>query len=276
MIKRFIFILGVLGGIYSVAIAATNIDSTNRWAWNDTIGWVDLYTTNTVMVSGSKIQGYASSSIGSIAFDCATAPVPDCTTPYGVTHNGDGILRGFAWSENIGWISFNCADIGGGGCSPNYSVSIDSNGVFSGWAWNDTIGWISFNCVNTGNCGVSDYKVTTTANTSPLVGTLDSTTYDTGGDSAFYTLMYQGTRPAGTVVKFQFASSANSNGPWNFIGPDGQTTSYYVPTGPGISVDLTTAYHNNHRYFRYRVVLESDAWRTVSPQVDDVIVGWSQ
>ena len=220
-----------------IAVAATNIDATDHWAWNDAVGWIDLYSSGNVTVTSSKIQGYAMSSIGAIAFDCATAPVPDCSSPYGITHNGDGVLHG--------------------------------------WAWNDAVGWISFNCADAGACGVSGYKTKTAANAAPLTGTLDSATYDTGGEAAFYTILYQGAKPAGTTVKFQFASSNNAAGPWNFIGPDGQGTSYYVPTGPGVPASLVTSHHNNQRYFRYRVILESDVWHALTPRVDDVIVGWS-
>ncbi len=258
-----------------IAVAATNIDATDHWAWNDAVGWIDLYSSGNVTVTSSKIQGYAMSSIGAIAFDCATAPVPDCSSPYGITHNGDGVLHGWAWNDAVGWISFNCADAGSGSCSPNYSVTIDANGVFNGWAWNDAVGWISFNCADAGACGVSGYKTKTAANAAPLTGTLDSATYDTGGEAAFYTILYQGAKPAGTTVKFQFASSNNAAGPWNFIGPDGQGTSYYVPTGPGVPASLVTSHHNNQRYFRYRVILESDVWHALTPRVDDVIVGWS-
>ncbi len=272
-------ILGVLvlGAMtVSLAWAATNIDPANRWAWNDVIGWVDLYDTGNVFVSSTKITGYASSSVGYIAFDCATSPSPGCSPSYGVTQNGDGILRGWAWNDNIGWISMNCADVGAGTCSPNYRVTIDAAGNFNGWAWNDLVGWISFNCADSGTCATSNYKVRTTANATPISAQLISSTYDTGTASAFYTLLYQGNQPAGTAVKFQFASSNSSTGPWNFVGPDGQPTTYYTTAGPGVPVAITTVQHNNQRYFRYKVILESDGWQTVSPQVDDIIISWSQ
>ena len=139
-----------LFSIFSVS-AATNISSGayERWAWNDVIGWIDFYSTNNVNVTISKIEGYASSSVGYIAFDCATSPSPPagCDTTYSnwkVSNDGSGNLSGFAWSEAIGWISFYCADLEASCLSFNHRVTIDGSGNFSGWAWNDIVGLIIF------------------------------------------------------------------------------------------------------------------------------------
>jgi hypothetical protein len=113
---------------------------------------------------------------------------------YGVTLKSDGLLEGYAWSENIGWISFNLSDVQGcpvGVCQPKIDintnkvsgwakilnsgewVSLSGNtgeggeyGVelvgseFQGWAWGgDVVGWISFNCQNQSSCIQSNYNV---------------------------------------------------------------------------------------------------------------------
>ena len=144
----------------SIAIAATNIDSTYRYAWNDLIGWVDFYTTDNVNVSSTQLLGYASSSVGFIALDCATSPNGDVcgTSNFKVLKDGTGDLSGYAWNDNVGWISFS------GTTTENqvYGVSISpTSGDFSGWAWNDNVGWFSFNCSNSGagGCSPADYKV---------------------------------------------------------------------------------------------------------------------
>lgn len=292
---------GFLIGAVFIVSAATNIDSTYHWAWNDVIGWIDFSYYSNVNVTSSKVTGYASSIVGQIAFDCAASPSPDCDPSYGVTHNADGILRGFAWNDSIGWISFICSndhdpDTEGvqSVCgSYNYGVTIDADGYFNGFAWNDNIGWISFNknnCdadingyIDTGVCGgdnatiiAIDYRVKTTANTSSEAAALESSTYDAGAPSAFYTLTYQGYKPAGANVKFQFASSNSSSGPWSFVGPNGQSNTYYTPIGPDYPVEISTTYHNNHRYFRYKIILETDSWKSVGPRIDEVVVGWSK
>lgn len=269
------------------ALAATNIDSTYRYAWNDVIGWIDFYSTQTITVSSAQLAGYADSSVGYIALDCATSPNGDiCSTSnFKVSNDGNGYLSGWAWNDAIGWISFDSATAG----SPYlYQVTINpSNGEFSGWAWNDVVGWISFNCSNTNSCSTSDYKVKTAWIGGPLTAELTSSIFDTGVSSgvALNTIMWQGNQPTGTSVKFQIASSNCSNGAdnpptcnsgsWTYRGPDGSNTTYYAPTGPGVPIQINLKYHNNHRYFRYKIFLTSDAGRTQSPRVDDVIINYS-
>lgn len=277
--------------------ASTNISatSTEHWAWNDVVGWIDLYSTGNVNVSSTQLTGYASSSVGYIAFDCATSPSPPagCGTTYSnwkITNDGSGNLSGFAWSEAIGWISFYCGDLDPTCTSFNYRVTIDSSsGNFSGWAWNDVVGWISFNCNNSGigdTCATSNYKVKTSWTASAITGTLLSAIFDTGvsGGAAFNSIMWKCDsststicQPAGTAVKFQFSSATTTTGFPTPIGPGGTSlsTDTYNPTGSGTPIALARAYHNNHRYFRYKIILESNYAHTASPRVDDVIINWS-
>src|SRR3990167_9845305 len=145
--------------------AATNIDSTYRYAWNDTVGWIDFgYSIGNVYVYSDRLEGYASSSVGFIALNCDSTPNGNIcgTSDFKVSNDGNGYLTGWAYNDAIGWISFDSATAGS---SYTYQVTINSSsGDFSGWAWNDVAGWISFNCnqSETGNtCGVSDYKVKT-------------------------------------------------------------------------------------------------------------------
>jgi len=273
------FFVSCLLPLVSVSFAATNIDFTYRYAWNDNIGWIDFYSTNNVFVNPAQIKGYADSSVGYIALNCNTTPNGDIcggsTGVWRVYNDGSGNLTGWAWSDAIGWISFDSASAG----SPyTYQVSINpGTGDFYGWAWNDNIGWISFNCSNTSTCGTSNYKVSTGWYAGAVNGSLVSSIFDTQiiGGTAINTIMWQGSQPAGTTVKFQIASSNNSSGPWNYIGPDGSSSSYYVPAGPGSPVQINLQYHNNQRYFRYKIFLYSDAAQTASPRVDDVIINWS-
>ncbi len=259
---------------YEASSTSSNIDDTYRWAWNDVIGWLDFKITSTVVVSSTKMTGYASSGIGYIAFDCATSPSPDCTHSYQVANDGTGVLSGWAWNDIIGWVSFDSATAQS---SFTYNVAIDTNGYFSGWAWNDIIGWISFNCSNTSTCATSDYKVKTSWSVTVIKASLISSIFDTQivGGAAFNNLMWQGTKPTGTSVLFQLASSNSSTGPWNYLGPDATDSSYYEPAGPNLQIKLPRVNHNNHRYVRYKVTLESDANKSLTPKVDDIIINWS-
>lgn len=284
-VRIFLVIALLLSTFYlllSRASAATNINSVDRWAWNDAIGWIDFYTANTVTVTNTKIEGYASSQVGYISFDCATGPAgSNCAVPYNVVNDDIGNLSGWAWNDNIGWISFDCQNTGS--CaSTNYKVTI-SAGEFNGWAWNDAIGWISFNCGNDHDpvtpgiqpyCDNIDYKVKTTwGPPTPVDASLTSSIFDTRitQGAAINTIMWQGALNDGEV-KFQIASSNNSLGPWDFIGADGSGTTFYQSAGPDVSIKINLAHHNNKRYVRYKVFLKTN---TFSPQVDDIIINWS-
>ena len=263
----------------SVAIG-TNINSTTteHWAWNDLVGWIDFYNTDTVIVTSGKLRGYASSSLGDISFDCSTTRNGNiCSqSDYKVLNDGVGNLSGWAWNDQFGWISFDCHNVTSTDClTSNYQVWINNtNGVFNNYAWNDVVGWISFNCSNHG-CG-SQYSVITSWVATSTLGFLDSATFDTGvaSGSQLNSVLWHGDHPAGTSVRFQFATSNASSGPWTFGGSDGTSNTYYN-TSPDVSLYLGYTPHNDARYFRYRATLVSDASQTLSPRVDDVIVNWS-
>lgn len=190
--------------------------------------------------------------------------------------------------------------------SPTYQVTIDGGGDFHGWAWNEIIGWISFNCNNSGignTCSTSDYKVNTKwegggGSGGSTSGSLESSTYDTGFSDgiALNSVMWLGTSGAGgtNIVKFQVATAncsggqtnppsctsspgwggSKTNGDGAFVGVDGTSATYYQPGGPGAPAAISTIYHNNKRYFRYRIFLEKDAAAT-TPIVQDIIINWS-
>lgn len=268
----------IAGSIYIDNFATTeatttnNIDTTNKWAWNDVIGWVDFNITGNVTVSSSSVTGYASSGVGYIALDCATSPTGDCTYPYGVVNNGLGTLSGYAWNDAIGWINFKSTS------GPAYGVTVStSTGDFSGFAWNDVVGWFSFNCADLSICGTSDYKTQTLWSNTVSVGVLTSVTLDTStaDGAALNTIMWQGTQPTGTTVKFQIASSDSPAGPWNYIGPDGTSATYYQPAGPDVQTKFDKTIHGDTRYIRYQTTLESNIEKTYSPLVDNIVVGWS-
>ncbi|MBI2025118.1 MAG: hypothetical protein HYT03_03480 [Candidatus Harrisonbacteria bacterium] len=296
----FVFIAVLLAGLplAEVAFAAhvsANIStaSNERYAWNDVISWID-FGKGEVEVTDSELRGYTSSSIGFIALNCATTPsppAPTCVGPagnWGVVNDGNGNLSGWAWNDNIGWISF-FGSVGGFLGPFSYQVVIDpSDGTFNGWAWNDIVGWISFNCNNTGTCAPSppgvDYKVKTSWSTPPVpppppppppltFGSLESSTFDTriDGGVALNTIMWLGEPRPNTVVQFQIASSNNLSDPWNFLGDDGTTVSYYT-SGPGVQMPIRRLDHNNVRYFRYKIFISAIGQ---SPRVDDVIINYS-
>ncbi len=300
-----LIIFGGIIFIFSAVYATTNIDSTARYAWNDVAGWLDFYSSETVNVYADRLEGYAESSMGQIVFNCNTTPNGNiCAGPAGnwrTINDGNGNLSGWAWSDAIGWISMTCNHASDGTSAPynvnncgtsNYQVLISpSTGDFSGWAWNDNIGWISFNCANPGTNGCvsppgSNYKVKTSWQSGPVSAILDSSVFDTGVNDGVVLnfVMWKGTLPVGTSIEIRIASSNCSNGAtnpsacdsgtWTYIGPGGTGSSYYSAI-PVVSMPINFKYHNNCRYFRYRISLYSDAGQTQTPEIEDVIINYS-
>jgi hypothetical protein len=108
----------------------------------------------------------------------------------------------------------------------------------------------------------------------PSQAWLESAVYDTQkvGGVAFNSIMWRGTLGATTSVDLQVASSNNPSGPWTFVGSTCSTTTYYRDN-PGIQQRLDPKCHTGHRYFRYKIILNSGGGAT--PVVDDVVLGWS-
>lgn len=149
----FVFALFFALPVLAVDTSTGGIDSTNKYAWGENIGWLNFGTSEgAVSVSDSALSGYAwGENIGWISLNCSNTS--SCATVnYKVANNGAGTLSGYGWGENIGWVNF----------SPTYGgVTIDGNGNFFGYAWGENIGWIVFNCSTTSSCGTVSYKVNT-------------------------------------------------------------------------------------------------------------------
>lgn len=97
------------------------------------------------------------------------------------------------------------------------------------------------------------YKYSLPSGSYADIGSLVSSIYDTGGESAFNNIWWDViSKPLGTDIKFQISSSSLPSGPWNFVGPDGTSASYYLTPGEPIGT-----MHNNNRYVRYKVFLST-------------------
>jgi hypothetical protein len=129
------------------------IDSTERYAWGENIGWVDFGTSQgAVRINNGELSGYAwGENIGWISLNCQNNNSCD-QAKFAVSVGEDGRLSGYAWGENVGWINF---QPGGGG------VTINADGVFFGYAWGENVGWIVFNCATTQSCDQVSYLVST-------------------------------------------------------------------------------------------------------------------
>jgi prepilin-type N-terminal cleavage/methylation domain-containing protein len=91
-------------------------------------------------------------------------------------------------------------------------------------------------------------------------GWLESSTFDTGTDQTNYTIFtwLPTSQASSTTLKFQLAAN-NDNSTWNYVGPDGTSSTYFTTSGTDIGSTL-----DNKQYFRYKVFL-STTDRSVTP-----------
>ena len=141
------------------------------------------------------------------------------------------------------------------GLNSVYCYSTNSGLSFTDYAYYD-IGGYRFTVPGTGGYVPS--------------GNFTSSVIDVGQEAAFNTLDFDVQIPADTNLQLQVAVSNNPAGPWNYVGPDGTSASYYTLTS-------TKAIHLDYilgRYFRYRAYLTTtNPSRT--PSLDAVYINYS-
>jgi len=120
----------------------------------------------------------------------------------------------------------------------------------------------------------------------PVYSDMLSAIFDTTGSSdgpAYNSILWKGALGGLSndqgVVKFQFAASDSSSGPWTFIG--GTTCSsgdwYMGASDTPIEIGCFSDF-NNKRYFRYKIRIcskDCSATGDYTPEVYDVVVSWS-
>lgn len=101
-------------------------------------------------------------------------------------------------------------------------------------------------------------------------GTLESCSYDSGYPNTNYrTISWNGMTPAGSAIKFQIATN-NNNSTWNFVGPDGTSSTYYT-TSTG--QDIFSG-HDGNRYVKYKAYL-STTNSSLTPTLSDVSITYA-
>ena len=153
-------------------IAATTIDSTNKFAYGANVGWINWEgdVTNGVRLTCDYVADFAyGANIGWIHMGAGPTNGVQysnlSSNDYGVNIDGDGNLSGFAYGASIGWINFET--------NGNPKVNLDT-GELSGFAYGASIGWIglsnSFAVVETSVLGCNSFMAT---NTTPNNAMLD-------------------------------------------------------------------------------------------------------
>jgi len=125
---------------------STTIDTADRFAWGENIGWTNWRWDTGTPGAGATIGQFVCSgyvfgeNVGWINLGDGT-PADGIhysnteAADFGVNHDGAGSLSGMAWGENIGWITFDQ------GISDPPRVDL-STGRLAGYAWAENCGWI--------------------------------------------------------------------------------------------------------------------------------------
>jgi hypothetical protein len=152
-----------------------------------------------------------------------------------------------------------------GGSTPQDYYGITGGSVWVQNSWTGGPGVASWSSTSTSRYYADDGNVDVNSNPTGmrlkkvssryvLSGWAESSTFDTGtGATNFTTLTWAPTsQDAAATLKFQIASSNNSNGPWTYLGPDGTAGTYYTVSGSSVS-----SAHDNSRYVRYMAYLST-------------------
>jgi len=113
-----------------------------------------------------------------------------------------------------------------------------------------------------------DLKLVSTNGVYAPNGNLESSTFDTGGNSVFNTVSWNpGTQSPETGADSVAIQIATGNDPatttWEYLGPNGTDTSFYTLSNPNIH-----PIHDGDRYIKYKVYL-STASTTFTPTFSD-------
>lgn len=147
-------IVASIGLLSSEAPAQSNIDSTNKHAWSENVGWTnwrDADGSNAgVLVSGTFMGGFIwSENIGYINVGNGGGPYandPGDSSTFGVNIESNGDLHGLAWGEHIGWVNFD----GGAMATPAQPARIECDGRLTGYVWGENIAWINLDDLTPG------------------------------------------------------------------------------------------------------------------------------
>jgi len=105
-----LLIPGILAGSGALWADTGNIDTTDKWAWGEEIGWSNFRPPAAgATVTYDGVYGYIwHENIGwiKLAYDTSPPYVNTSSTNWGINNNGEGELSGYGWSERAGWINF--------------------------------------------------------------------------------------------------------------------------------------------------------------------------
>src|SRR5205823_4796574 len=146
-----------------------------------------------------------------------------------------------------------------------YAWLRSNNGQYSGGDYvistNSGASWT----VNAQDFGFKTYMSTGFTASGDLTSSVKDSNPAVGATPNWTTLSWTGTTPASTTLKFQAAGNNSSSGPFNFVGPDGTSATFFTTSGASLSQ------FNGNRYLKYKALL-STTNSSNTPTLNDATV----
>ncbi|MFL5960648.1 MAG: PxKF domain-containing protein [Gaiellaceae bacterium] len=181
-------------------------------------------------------------------------------TPVSVTAGTRYAFIFRATATRTGTYAYTCSCGGNGFSDSNPYTSgqrVTSANSGTTWAADTTAGGRDLNFITYINPGF--------APSGTFVSSLKDANPTAGSTPTWTTLSFTASTPSGTGVKFQLAGSNSQYGPFNYVGPDGTSGTYFTTSGANLSQ------FNGFRYLRYEAFL-STSNASVTPSLSSVSV----
>ena len=205
-----------------------------------------------VRLAVTTIPGFSSGAGGYFSANFATPAILTAGTKYAV------IIRATS-DPSAGTYAYVCS------CSsPNSNPYADGQRVTS---TNSGSTWSSDNIAGGRDLGFIAYMKTGFSSSGNLISGARDANPPVGLVPHWTTLSWNAATPANTTIKFQGAASNSTDGPFNFVGPDGTAATFFT-SGASLSQ------FDGFRYLKYKALLTtSDS--SVTPSLNDVTVCFS-
>ena len=106
--------------------------------------------------------------------------------------------------------------------------------------------------VNSYDAGFKTYMTTGYQSAGTLVSSIKDANPAANKIPMWSSLAWNGTTPANTTLRFQVAASSSSSGPFNFVGPDGTSSTYFTSSNASL-----TPQFDGLRYLQWKAYLST-------------------
>src|SRR5258708_22287519 len=148
----------------------------------------------------------------------------------------------------------------------SYNTSANGNPYVNGQIVTSTnsVGtWTADTALRGRDLGLVTFMQSGFAASGNLVSGLKDSNPKAGSTPIWSTLSWTATTPPNTSIKFQVAGSTSDSGPFNFVGPDGTSATFFTTSGASLSQFY------GKRYLQYKAYLTSTN-SAITPTLSDV------